>query len=182
MPYPKPINPQWPDKDAAVEFPLTRKLPLVNKNDNTGKQIWDWLTKRSKYLLVKDDFVYIPMLNAWSFIPRNFVYDNASIPRVFGFVLRPDGILSYGALPHDFGYRFGGLMLSAGPAYPYQFVELSKKTIDQVFKDLNNRVSNLKVVNAAAEWAVDTFAPWNPTDIEKIDWTKPVSRDYYVLV
>ena len=176
MSYPKPLNIQWPSKDIDPIFPLTRKLPLVNHHDSTGKQIWDWLTKRSKYLVVEDEFLYIPMLSTWCFIPKNFVYDNASIPRVFGFVLRPDGILSYGALPHDFGYRFGGLMLSAGPEYPYNFVRLEKKTIDDVFCDLNNRVSGLKAVNRMAEWAVEVFAPWNPQDIEKVDWSQPVTR------
>lgn len=182
MSYPKPKVPSWPDINLEVEFPEVKQMSLVHKHDSTSKQIWDWLTKRSTYRITEDYFLPIPMMNVWCFIPENFVYDNASIPRVFGFLLRPDGILAYGALPHDFGYRFGGLMLSTGPDHPYTFTALSKSTIDDIFCDLNNKYQNLSYVNSVACWTVDKFAPWHPMDIQNIDWSKPVSRDYYVLI
>ncbi len=173
---PIPIKPEWPDK-KSYDKPVVKGLPLVCPDDPFWKQTWHWLIRRPRYIVTRDYYTYCPLLNAWIFIPRNFVYDFASIPRVpFGLFLRPDGILAYGAGPHDFGSFFGGLMLSAGPEFEYRFTELSDPTIDDVFGDLNEKASGLSFITGPAQWAVSNFGEPRKVDITEANWSQPTGR------
>jgi hypothetical protein len=62
-----------------------------------------------------DDYTYNWDDNGACFriqIPRGFVYDGASVPRVLWSVtgLRPDGLIRAAALVHDYFYRWDGVV------------------------------------------------------------------------
>lgn len=176
---PVPKEPLWPEMEDVTR-PTTRTMPLVDPGDPFWKKIKDWLFKKPLYIITHDYFTYCPMLKAWIFIPENFVYDYASIPRFLTFVLRPNGILGYGAGPHDFGCRFAGMMISYGDKNPYTFTDFTKDEIDDVFGDLNNKSNGLKPINNLATWTVKAFGgDLDPIDIDTVDWSEPVYGRHY---
>lgn len=175
MPLPVPDNPRWP-AEFDTRNPETELLPLVDPDAGYFGQLWQWLTRRPRYRITRDYFTWIPSLQAWCYLSANFVMDYASIPRFFGFMLRPAGLLSHGAPPHDHGYRFGGLVLSFEAGSPYRFVQLPRDQVDDAFQSLNLKTSKLKKVVALATAAVRIFAgkKYGKENIEDQDWTQPV--------
>lgn len=173
MPYPVPENPQWPDKDDA-EYPLTRRVKRIDLSDSTWERIQSWLTETPQFVVVEDWYVYSEYLDKWIFVPKNFVYDYAST-KALGFILRPTGVLALGSLPHDFGFRFGGLMVSDAPGEPYYFQEYNQKEIDKVIEEYSDRVSGLDFIGDIVRWGLGIFARWRPIPMDYIDW------DYLVM-
>jgi len=112
--------PLWPAR-TCCELPNVRPLPLVNPHAPWRKRVVACLSK-TQYRFTSNYFTYSPGLGAWIFIPRNFVYDMASVPRPLSLLFMPSGVWAYPAGPHDFGYRFAGLFLSLGPGHPYRLL------------------------------------------------------------
>ena len=52
-------------------------------------------------------------------VPKGFVTDFASIPRIFWGLIEPDGPLYLGAILHDFGYQHGYLLSEFDPSVVY---------------------------------------------------------------
>ncbi len=170
-----PDNPQWPDKDEANLPRHLNPLPLFAKGTGFWKRLLLAPVIRRQYLHTEDYFTYIDHLDAWCCIPKNFVTDNASVPKALPFVT-PDGILEYGSHPHDFGYRFGGLFLSFAPGEEFRFTVLSKEELDVVFEKQNNKANGLPCLNKVARKALDLFGGPNfkPRPVTAVDWSKPV--------
>lgn len=178
MPMPEFLDPKYPPINLVNE-PVIQGVPLVDPNEGYFKQMAHWfLFKRKRYLVKEDYFTYCPYLSAWIGIPKNTGYDGASVPRFpFGVFLRPNGILFYGSLPHDFGVRFGGMFLSQGVGKPYTFVSMSKEKIDFVFDNLNQKASKLRFVTGFCWWILTVIGD-GPTGmkVEDQDWSQPVWR------
>lgn len=128
---------------------------------------------------MEDYYVYSDYLKRWIFVPKNFVYDYAST-KIFGFILRPTGVLALGSLPHDFGYRFGGLMVSPAPGIPYYFKQFSQLDIDRVLEELTDDVSKLSFIGDTVTWFLTEAGRWGPIPMTHIDWEQYVMpRRFY---
>ena len=175
---PSPQNPQYPDK-TLVNEPVVQGIPLVDPESGFWQQLKSWMPFQLKHYLIKEDyFTWSPKLQAWIWIPENFVYNGASVPQIpFGIFLRPNGILFYGSLPHDFGRRFDGLFLATEDGGPYIFTPMNKSKIDCVFDDLNEKASKLRLFTGPAYWAIGLLdtGPGGMV-VEDQDWTQPVWR------
>ena len=179
MPLPIPINPLWPDKDDT-SLPIVSPLPLVDPDAAWFQRLMQAMFRRPQYKIVTDYFTYIPSVNAWCYLSRNFIYDFASVPRPLTFMFEPTGLWAYPAGPHDFGYRFAGLMLSPAPGIAYQFVRQSRSDLDHIFRSLSDKANGLSTINAVGTFALSVAGGlnYNPINIEDIDWTRPVTRRY----
>jgi hypothetical protein len=171
-----PSNPCWPDK-TSCRLPCVEPLPLINPNDSWIKRVFS-LVKRTEFIITQDYVTHLPHIEAWCFIPQNFVYDFASVPRPFTLLFQPSGPWAYPAGPHDFGYRFGGLILSTGPGQPYQFVELDRSEIDLIFLFAADKANNLPRLNRVGYNALRLLGRFNhePLEIGTVDWSSPVRR------
>lgn len=168
---PVPGNPQWPD---GIDYPVTKRVKRINTSDPTWERVKSWLFKSPLFVVTEDYYVYSKYLQKWIFVPKNFVYDYAST-KVFGFILRPTGVLALGSLPHDFGYRFGGLMVSDGPHDPYHFEEYTQLEIDRVLEGLTDEVSALSFIGDIVTWFLTQAGRWKPIPMDHIDW------EWYVM-
>jgi len=179
MALPVAEYPRWPNPDA-IYSPEVEVLPMVNPADPVWTQVKDWITGKPLYRISRDYFTYCPTIDGWIFLPTNFVFDYASVPRVFTFIMQPNGILGYGAGPHDFGIRFGGMMVSHSEAEPYWFQTMDKPLIDKIFVDLNNKYTRIRWVNEFAGWLVRKFGPEiDPIDMDTVDWSQEVHGKNY---
>ena len=83
-------------------------------------------------------------------IPAGFIFDGASIPKIFWFIISPVGSLLLPGLIHDFGYRYGylwGICEQTGSAYKYGQCR-GQKFFDEIFKDTSLSVSGLKIASS----------------------------------
>lgn len=102
---------------------------------------------RRMWVIDNDYFLYIPWLNETIFIPKGFVFDGASVPRVFWPILDPVGILLIGSIFHDFGYIYGYLLNCAGDKV---FVNKPQSFYDQLLRDITVYVNDTYLLNDIA--------------------------------
>lgn len=124
-----------------THFPITRAVPNPIKG---WKKLFSFLSYRRKWEIIEDYFIWSKLLNSWIFIPKGFIYDGASIPKLFYMIFSPMGILLLGAGPHDFGYRYKGLFTANGKGY-ISFKPGSKFELDRIFNSLCAQENKLPV-------------------------------------
>lgn len=118
---------------VALNMPLgmPQIVPMPMGDDDTDRRwklIADW-----RYHL--DDIKI--------FIPADFIFDGASIPKVFRAIYNPTGYLLIAALVHDYCYKCGfylEIFIEGEPAFR---VAVSRTKADLMFK----RIGNIEYVN-----------------------------------
>lgn len=170
----QPPVPMWPEKNV-IELPVVKGIPLINPSDRYLKRLWAFLTKRPKWIVHDHYFCYIDHFDAWMWIPPNFVYDFASVPKAIPLV-NPAGVFAYPALPHDCIYRFGCLMMSRGPGKQFVQIPIDREEGDKIFLDLAKKANGLGVLDNISTGMLRTFGGSNykPRDIKEVDWNSPV--------
>ena len=61
-----------------------------------------------------DYYLFLPWLQKTIMIPKDFVFDGASVPRIFWPIIDPVGVLLIGSLFHDFGYGYNHFLDESG--------------------------------------------------------------------
>lgn len=143
-----------------IHFPIIRALPAVKKK-SFFKRIFNFVTYRRKWEICKDYCLWVPSLSSWIFLPERFVFDGASIPKLLNNIFSPTGMLLFGAAPHDFGYRYEGL-IQIDHEGNLQFISYSKKELDNIFKHLCAYESGMNKASsvATATLRVAGFVGW----------------------
>ena len=92
-----------------IDTPCMKRIPLPTRNVPWYKRMWRWLAWPLKWEITAD---YIQEIGDRTyFIPKGFVFDGASVPRIFWAILSPVGLLLVQGLLHDFAYKYGFLWL-----------------------------------------------------------------------
>ena len=140
-----------------MEMPILRPLPIPTKGVNAFKRAWRWFTVIRKWEVVEDYFFWFK--GHHFFIPKGFVFDGASIPRVFWSVLSPTGLLLIPGLFHDYGYRWNYLweMLPDGPAK--YMPGAGKGFWDKLFLQIGEQVNGVHFANGVA-WLALKVGGW----------------------
>ena len=94
--------------------------------------------------------MWVPHFASWIFIPKNFIFDGASVPKILNSVYNPNGILLLGAGPHDFGYRYKGLLHADYRGY-LKFVPYNKDELDNIFNHLCSYESGMSKASKIAQ-------------------------------
>ena len=135
------------------DMPLMRPLPVKKRGERRRWEIMeDW-----RYDLSGEYEIYI--------IPRGFIFDGASIPRLFWNILSPTGYLFIAGLIHDYAYKYAGVWTipTSDRKVPY-FMSLSKSEADNIFRDVSDAVSmGESKMTWIAKKALDAFGfmAWN---------------------
>lgn len=171
----QPVNPVFPSKSVCNLPEKLNPLSIINRDDSYFKRLWCFLTKRPEFQQTEDYITYLDYFGYYMWSPTNFVYDFASIPKFVPFI-NPAGVFAYPALPHDFIYRFGGLLLTKYVDEPFIFYPLDRKKADSMFFHTSEIVNGLHGLDhiATGVLRVAGFSSYKPRDIYKEDWTKPV--------
>ena len=71
------------------KMPLIQPMPIPTRGKSIFRAIWIWMMHSRKWLVAEDvDFT----INGENFvIPKDFIFDGASIPRIFWVLLNPIG-------------------------------------------------------------------------------------------
>jgi len=153
-----------------IMYPIIKPLPIKTKNKPLLKKIWIWLTITRQWILVEDFYIRIPGSFKKIFIPKGFIFDGVSIPRIFWTILNPIGILFLGAIPHDFGYKYEGLFYKANNIF--YFKKHTRKELDQIFYKINEENNKLKLITKISLYILRLFGwiAWNNHRKENKSW------------
>jgi len=124
------------DFTQDIHFPITRAVYTEAPKRTWYQKILKFATYR-RWFDVREDYVlWVPSLNTHIFVPRNFLYDLASVPKVLNGLFNSNGMLLLGALPHDFGYRYECLLLVDPLTDEIYQKPFDKAELDKIFESL----------------------------------------------
>jgi len=153
--FKKPVNPSInPDN-----MPKLSPIPIPTKNRKCIFKILVWIFEVRKWkLLENSDFkIFVDNSTVVVTIPKGYVFDGASIPRPFWFLLSPTGLLLIPALIHDYGYCYNQLWEKRNGKY-FPFKKDSGRVFwDKLFWKIGKDINNVPVIDFFAFLGVYFF-------------------------
>jgi hypothetical protein len=145
-----------------MNMPILSPLPIETKGEPFPKRIRVWLTRRA--WRVVEDWEHDLPDGRRVVIPKDFISDGASIPRLLSWLLSPTGLLFIPGLIHDFGYRFDYIWIRDENGKLCQDKRNSgQKYWDKLFYEVGVQVNGMKAINFLARMALGAFGflAWN---------------------
>ena len=137
-----------------MDYPKLKPVPIKTKGLSWFHKTKVWLTASRKWEIVEDYYFYIPWLKITIKIPKGFVFDGASIPKLFWGLLAPTGILFIPGLFHDYGYKYNYWLDKEGNKV---FVGAGQKFFDTEFGKLGAYINDMNVLDNIAFVALRGF-------------------------
>lgn len=139
-------------------MPILEPIPIKTRGKSFLKKVWIWITSVRKWKLV-ENWEY--ELNGEKIvIPKDFIFDGASVPRILWGVLSPTGLLLIQGLIHDFGYRYDYLWKvdpEATNGYIKAYKNSGQKYWDKLFYKVGRDVNDMNIINYLAWTVLSTF-------------------------
>ncbi len=145
-----------------MEMPKLIPVPIKTKHKNVWVRIWRWITSIRQWRLIEDWEYKLPDDDEPVIvIPKDFIFDGASIPRPLWGVLSPTGLLLIPGLIHDFAYRYDYLWAldSTGSVYKYKH-NSGQRFWDSMFKRVGVAVNGVALIDLLAHLALAGFGRW----------------------
>ena len=143
------------------KMPVLIPIPIKTQGRGYWTALKIWLTQSRKWEIAEEFNFFI---NGVEYrISEGFIFDGASIPRLFWAVLSPTGILLVPGLVHDYVYRYQGLFSFIAGLIPY-----TRKQSDQLFREIAISVNGFKAINKTAYFILRSCG--------KIAWEKNKKR------
>jgi hypothetical protein len=141
------------NQSKEVSFPIIRAIRIPTKSMPFLCSLYKWLGVGRRWEVV-EDWTYQLDEETEIFIPKGFVFDGASIPRIFRPLLSPMGIFLIPSVIHDYSYQKNMLTkISDGKKTPYKY-HAGKWHWDSVFYKISRDVNGLKIVSFFAWFAL----------------------------
>ena len=142
-----------------IKMPVVKPVQHYIPKSNFFKRTWDWLCYTRQWELDEDWYFILPDKTE-IVISKGFVFDGASIPRVFRNLLSPVGILFLAGLVHDYSYKYNCLVQSDLLLYNFS---AGQKFWDDLFLEVANETNGMKILNTSAWTALRGFGwmSWN---------------------
>lgn len=150
-------------KQQTITMPILQPIAIPTKNMGWYKAIFVWMSTIRKWR-VMENYDYTLKDGTVVRILAGFVFDGASIPRIFWAFLSPTGLLLIPGLLHDYAYKMNFIwsLTNEGDLIPYK-INAGQKYWDQMFRDEAIRVNGFKTINYCAWVALRMFGwiAWN---------------------
>lgn len=152
-----------------VGMPVLIPIPIPTRGLPWYQALFNLLFYRRDWLLAENFYYQLPsgqLVLIWA----GFVFDGASIPRVFWAFLNPIGVLLIPGLLHDYAYTRGCLHAVDGTVavtYP------CRKKADDMFLRVCQATNGMRILNAIVTAILRLFGD--------IAWKKHRRRDRHTL-
>lgn len=145
----------------TLKMPKMVPIAIETRGKPFRVQVWRWLTSIRKWELTENWEYPLTDHGPIIVVPKGFVFDGASIPRLFWGLLSPTGLLLIPGLIHDFGYRYDYLWAldSDGCLYKYKKVT-GQFEWDALFRTVGKDVNGVAFVDTLAWLALLMFGCW----------------------
>jgi len=144
-------------------MPKIRPVPIKTRDENILKRAWAWLVSVRKWEFLEDWRLILPN-GVVAVIPAGFIFDGASIPRLFWSLLSPTGVLFIPSVIHDFAYRYDFLWIEVHPGFVTRYCEGAGRAYwDRLFLEISEDINGLFGIDRVAYGAlrIGGWAAWN---------------------
>jgi len=149
-----------------IEMPCLSPITIPTKAQSTWlHKVVMGITEKRRWVLT-NDWLYKLDDDVTILIPRGFVFDGASIPRIFWIFLSPTGLLLIPGLIHDYGYKYNQLWEIRREINNVCILEYKKgagkEYFDGLFKQVGKQINGMIVIDFIAWLAVALggFSAW----------------------
>ena len=152
-----------------AQMPILRPIPIKTKNAGYFNKYKNWIFGTRNWMIMEDWRFQIGK-DRWVLIHKEFIFNGASIPKIFWSILSPTGILLIPALVHDFAYTYGYIWIIDEHDEVVKFgADKERKYWDELFKKTAIRVNGFKGVNNISWWMLKAFGwiAWNKSVKER---------------
>jgi len=137
--------------DSLANLKLT-PVPIVTKGQSFWTRMKNWAFAARTWRVAEDWCIdlHIGSRYVTVFIPSGFIFDGASIPRMFWGLLSPTGVLLIPGLIHDYAYRYDKILIvHAGNII--DFMEGAGRSFwDETFRNVSEQVNGCSVISRTA--------------------------------
>lgn len=134
--------------------PKLKPIPLAVKGQSFFKTLYLWLAVGREWEIC-EDWTYTMQDGTILFVPKGFVFNGASIPRFFRFILSPTGLLLIPSVFHDYAFVHNHLLRLNQKGKPVKYRnKAGKNEWDQLFHKLSLEVHGIKFVAWATKAAL----------------------------
>ena len=141
-------------------MPKLIPIPIETKDKGFFKSMWIWYFSTRMWKFESDWDFYFPDIDQTIVIPKDFVFDGASIPKRLRAYLSPVGLLLVPGIIHDFGYRYDYVWIRKQDGTVEKAHEKAgEKFWDKLFFAVGNHVNGVFIINFLALIAL-TLGGW----------------------
>ncbi len=165
-----------------MKMPKITPLLIETKDKCFLKRLWLWITAVRHWQLLEDWHYTLPD-KTMIVIPKGFVFDGASSPRIMWSILSPTGLLLIPGLIHDFGYRYDYLWsVDKSGKYSKYKKGAGKHHWDNLFRTVAEKVNDMTIIDRAAWMALLLFGDgaWNENRILNDEDILPCRSSYLI--
>lgn len=158
----------------GFQLPLMRPMPLLIPEPVKWWNIWGGFKNmqvraQPRSWKIEEDYILdLPWIEGIICIPKGFIFDGASVPRVLWPFMAPTGIMFIAGLYHDVGYRYNHWF---DENYNPVYVDAGRRFFDSEFEKIGSYVNDATFTPNVAWgglWAFGFFA-WNTRQKEGHD-------------
>lgn len=141
-------------------MPKLIPMPIETKEKSFFKALWIWIKSTREWKFESDWDFYCPDIDETVVIPKDFVFDGASVPKRLRAYLSPVGLLLVPGIVHDFGYRYDYVWIrNEDGSVKKAHEQAGRGHWDDWFFTIGNYVNGVFIINALATIAL-TLAGW----------------------
>lgn len=153
-----------------MEFPILQPICIPTKGKKLLVRIWIWITCTRIWRIVQDWSFETKLYgkNVKILIPKDFVFDGASIPRPLWPLLSPVGILMIPGLVHDYAYRYQKLIYECEGQV--SVCKVGRAFSDKLFREISIQVNECRFTSYCSWLMLKCFgwAAWRSNRKEEI--------------
>lgn len=148
-----------------MEMPVLKPIPIVTRGLPWWCALFVWLFKARRFELY-EDYVFRLPTGEPVVVPKGFVFDGASIPRLFWWLLNPIGLLLIPGLLHDYAYRHRYLLMEDRKTrLPFK----TRRESDAMFFEVCHVTNGMVMLDMVCTLLIRFFGWWS--------WNKHRRRD-----
>ncbi|MCG9782811.1 DUF1353 domain-containing protein [Vibrio brasiliensis] len=141
--------------NQGIEMPQLIPVTIQTKNQPSFLHKLVVFVTQSRQWELADNWTYKLNDEVTLVIEKGFIFDGASIPRIFWAILSPTGLLLIPGLIHDYGYRYDQIWkLEDNNQVSVHAQGNGKAYWDDLFRKVGNDVNEVGLVNLIARLGV----------------------------
>lgn len=135
---------------------------LETKEISFIRRVFRFFSFNRKFEVMENYFLWWEEKQRFILIPKTFIYDGASVPKLLGTIYSTVGVLFLGAGPHDVGYKYEGLFLVNPDTGELVFQKMSKSELDVLFDELCRQETGMSTATRLAKHTLTVagIIPW----------------------
>ena len=146
-----------------MDMPKLSPIVIETKNKKLFMRIYLWITTVRQWQLLENWSYTLPD-DTKIVVPKDFIFDGASIPKPLWFLLSPTGLLLIPGLIHDFAYRYDYLWAIKEVDGEIAYIKYQEKAgqhyWDKIFKNVGVEVNGMAIIDSLASFALFIAGSW----------------------